>query len=229
MRADAIIAIDGPASSGKTTLGRKLAGHLGYLFFDSGVMYRAVAYAALQRQINVHDEAAISRLAESIRIDVAAPSRKDGRDHDLLVDGQDVTWEVFTPEVDRCVSIVAAYPAVRAALSAQQRRIGRGGRVVMVGRDIGTVVLPEADLKIYLDAAAEERAGRRYRERLARGESIGYDDILETILNRDAIDSSREVAPLMPAADAILLNSDELSVEEVFAIAIRLLERPEIG
>ncbi|MEZ0395444.1 MAG: (d)CMP kinase [Anaerolineales bacterium] len=212
-----IIAIDGPAASGKSTLGKRLADALGYLFFDTGVMYRAVTWAALQRGIPIEDEAGVTRLAETAQIDVRPPSRDDGRACDVLVDGVDCTWETRRPEVDANVSPVSAYPGVRRALAAQQRRIGLRGRVVMVGRDIGTVVLPEADLKIYLDASPEERARRRYREILGRGGQADYEEILAGVRRRDEIDSTRAVAPLRPAQDAVILDSDRLNADEVFA------------
>jgi cytidylate kinase len=134
----------------------------------------------------------------------------------VLVDGRDATWEVRKPEVEAYVSVVAAYPGVRKALSAQQRRIGLRGQVVMVGRDIGTVVLPEADLKIYLDASAEIRSKRRYDEVINRGGSADYDAILANVRERDRIDSTRAVAPLTAAEDAIRLDSDSLDAEQVF-------------
>ena len=211
-----IIAIDGPAASGKSTIGKRLADTLGYLFFDTGVMYRAVTWLALQRGLNLEDETAITLLAESVPIDVQPPSQADGRACDVVVEGKDITWKTRRPEVDANVSVVSAYPGVRRALSAQQRRIGQRGRVVMVGRDIGTVVLPEADLKIYLDASAEERARRRYDEIIARGESANYDEILAKVIERDRIDSTRDVAPLKAAEDAVVVDSDKLSAEEVF-------------
>jgi cytidylate kinase len=211
-----IIAIDGPAASGKSTLGFRLAEALGYLFFDTGVMYRAVTWAAIQRNVNAKDEAAVTTLAEQVVIDVRPPSAADGRACDVLVDGRDATWDVRTPEVEAFVSVVSAYPGVRKALSAQQRRIGLRGQVVMVGRDIGTVVMPEADLKIYLDASAEIRAKRRYDEVINRGASADYDAILANVRERDRIDSTRAVAPLTAAEDAIRLDSDSLDAEQVF-------------
>ncbi|GAB4416155.1 MAG: (d)CMP kinase [Anaerolineales bacterium] len=211
-----IIAIDGPAASGKSTLGKKLADALNYLFFDTGVMYRAVTWLALERKIEITDEKAVTKLAESVPIDVMPPSQKDGRACDVVINGKDVTWETRRPEVDANVSAVSAYAGVRKALSEQQRRIGQRGEIVMVGRDIGTVVLPEADLKIYLDASAEERARRRYDEIIARGESADYNEILTKVIERDRIDSTRDVAPLMAADDAITIDSDNLSIEQVF-------------
>ena len=211
-----IIAIDGPAASGKTTLGRRLADHLNYLFFDTGVMYRAVTWGVLLKQIRIDDEAAVTALAEAAQIDIRPPSLDDGRACDVLLEDVDITWETRRPEVDANVSPVSAYHGVRLAMASQQRRIGLRGRVVMVGRDIGTVVLPEADLKIFLDASAEERARRRYLEIIARGEQADYETILEGVRRRDEIDSTREHSPLRAAQDAIIINSDGLNADDVF-------------
>ena len=219
-----IIAIDGPAASGKSTIGKRLADELGYLFFDTGLMYRAITWLALQRGLNLRDEAALTNLAETVPIEVQPASQGDGRACDVIVEGVDITWDTRRPEVDANVSVVSAYPGVRRALSAQQRRIGQRGRVVMVGRDIGTVVLPDADLKIYLDASAEERARRRYDEILARGGSADYDEILSKVLERDRIDSTRDVAPLKIAEDAIVVDSDKLNAEEVFRQILNLFK-----
>jgi cytidylate kinase len=188
------------------------------------VMYRAVTWLALQRGMDVNDEAAVSRLAESMQIDVLPASKSDGRVCDVIVEGTDITWAARRPEVDRNVSTVATYRDVRRAMSEQQRRIGLRGKVVMVGRDIGTVVLPEADLKIYLDASAHERALRRHKENKARGTDLDYDVILDTVLERDRIDSTREVAPLRAAHDAVVIDSDKLSADEVFEQVRRLCE-----
>lgn len=216
MKTPSIIAIDGPAASGKSTIGKRLADDLGYLFFDTGVMYRAVTWIALQRGLDVGDDEQMTRLAAETPIDVAPISKADGRACDVLVDGIDITWDVRRPEVDANVSVVSAFPGVRQALSQQQRRIGQRGRVVMVGRDIGTVVLPEADLKIYLVASAEERARRRYLEIIARGEPADQEEILSKVRERDRIDSTRAVAPLRPAQDAVIIDSDRLSADDVF-------------
>lgn len=220
-----IIAIDGPAASGKSTLAYRLARLLGYLYFDTGLMYRAVTWLALNRKVEIKNEAAVTRLAEEVPIDVTAPSLADGRPCDVVVDGHDITWEIRKPEVEANVSVVSAYVGVRKALTQQQRRIGLRGRVVMVGRDIGTVVLPEADLKIYLDASAEERARRRYQEILARGGQASYEDILAKVIERDRIDSTRAIAPLKPAADAVILDSDQLDADTVFEKAYDLCKR----
>jgi cytidylate kinase len=211
-----IIAIDGPAASGKSTLGLRLADSLGYLFFDTGVMYRAITWVTLQRGVEVQNEAAVTHLAETVQIDVRPPSVNDGRACDVLADGIDITWETRTPEVEAFVSPVSTYRGVRQALASQQRRIGLRGRVVMVGRDIGTVVLPEANLKIYLDASARERARRRYTEIKARGGRANYAKILAGVRMRDKIDSSRAFSPLRIAGDAIVIDSDQLNADEVF-------------
>src|SRR5512138_564752 len=169
-----IIAIDGPAASGKSTIAEKLAADLGYLYFDTGVMYRAVTLAALQALHSVQDEQLVTEIADQVQIDVLPPRFNDGRLYDVLLDGADVTWAIRQPEVDQNVSQVSAYPGVRKAMTEQQRRIGQRGKVVMVGRDIGTVVLPEAELKIYLDASVEERARRRFEESVRRGQIATY-------------------------------------------------------
>jgi CMP/dCMP kinase len=224
-----IIAIDGPAASGKSTIAAALARKLGYLYFDTGVMYRAATWAVLDRGVAVSDESAVTKLTESLQIDVKAPSVDDGRQSDVLCNGVDVTWAIRSPEVDAHVSPVSVYPGVRSALTAQQRRIGLRGKVVMVGRDIGTVVLPEAPLKIYLDASAEERARRRYLEVQARGDRAQtYEDILENVKRRDAIDSSRATAPLKAAPEAVIIDSTGLSVVEVIARVAELVAQ-ELG
>ena len=161
---------------------------------------------------------------EKTPIDVAPASKADGRACDVRVAGKDITWETRLPEVDANVSVVSAYRGVRTALTEQQRRIGRRGQVVMVGRDIGTVVLPEADLKIYLDATAEERARRRYDEILARGGKTEYESILKRVIERDRIDSTRDVAPLRAAEDAIVLDSDQLNEDQVFERVLALVK-----
>lgn len=211
-----IIAIDGPAASGKSTVAEKLAAEVGYLYFDTGVMYRAVTLAALRELGAVQDEEQVSALAQRVRIDVKPPSVQDGRMYDVLLDGEDVTWAIRTPDVDRNVSQVSAYREVRTAMTEQQRRIGLRGKVVMVGRDIGTVVFPDAELKVYLDASVEERARRRYEEIKRRGQvGSSYEEILEAMKRRDTYDSSRAIAPLRPAEDAVIVNTDGLDICEV--------------
>jgi cytidylate kinase len=201
-----IIALDGPAASGKSTLGRTLADSLGYLFFDTGIMYRAVTWIALQRDMNLSDEAAITELAQKAQIDIRPPSKNDGRACDVIIGEKDVTWDMRGADVDANVSVVSAYAGVRQALSEQQRRIGLRGKVVMVGRDIG----------------AEERAKRRYEEIIARGEKANYDEILRKVIERDRIDSTRAVAPLRPADDAVIIDSDKMDAAQVFEHVLAL-------
>jgi cytidylate kinase len=211
-----IIAIDGPAGSGKSTVGQLLAQRLNYLYFDTGVMYRAMTLACLRGGTPLEDQRAVEALAERAAIDVRAPTVSDGRQYDVLLDGEDVTWVLRSPEVEGSVSLVSAYAGVRQAMSARQREIGLRGKVVMVGRDIGTVVLPEADVKVYVDASVEERARRRWREADARGEAVGtFEDVLRAMRERDRIDSTREVAPLKAARDAIVVDTTSLSVAQV--------------
>ena len=209
------IAIDGPAASGKSTIGEKLAAELGYLYFDTGIMYRAVTLAALQNDLALDDEANVTLLAQQLEIDVQPPTRLDGRSADVLLNGVDVTWEIRSKEVDSSVSQVSAYAGVRQAMTEQQRRVGHRGKVVMVGRDIGTVVLPDAELKVYLDASVEERARRRYREQVQRGDRVVYEEILASLQRRDSIDSTRAVAPLRAADDAVIIKTDNLEIEQV--------------
>lgn len=223
MRALSTIAIDGPAASGKSTIGGLLAERLGYVYLDTGVMYRAVTWAALEQGIPIEDEEAVTALARRLKIDILRPVVDDGRQYTVLADGQDVTWQIRSPAVNAGVSPVSAYPGVRRALTEQQRCLGARGRIVMVGRDIGTVVLPDADLKIYLDATLEQRAGRRYQENLARGDAADYEQVLASVRGRDVIDSSRAVAPLRPAGDAVVIDTTPLTIEEVLERVLALV------
>jgi cytidylate kinase len=210
------IAIDGPAASGKSTVGEALAERLSYLYFDTGVMYRAVTWAVLERDIPVEDEERVTKLAEDLQIKVTDATENDGRQYTVLVDGVDVTWGIRTPAVDANVSTVSTYAGVRRALVPKQRRLAVEEPVVMVGRDIGTAVLPDADLKIYLDATVEERARRRWQEMRDRGKKdTDYRDVLDSMRRRDRIDRNRDVSPLRPAQDAVIIDTTKLSVNEV--------------
>jgi cytidylate kinase len=216
-----VIAIDGPAASGKSTLARRLADELGYLYFDTGVMYRAVTLRALENGIAIVDEAGISGLAERMDIDVQ-PAPGDGLPYRVMVDGDDVTPRLRSPDVDANVSQVSAYPDVRRAMSERQRQIGSRGQVVMVGRDIGTVVLPDADLKIYLEASVEARARRRHLEILAKGGAARYQSILRSMKARDEFDTNRAVAPLKAADDAVIIDTTNLTVDQTLEQALKL-------
>jgi cytidylate kinase len=218
------IAIDGPAASGKSTVGQLLARRLGYLYFDTGVMYRAATWAGLARGISIQDEAAMTEMAEQLRIDVRPPTVDDGRQYTVLADGVDITWDIRTPEIDENVSTVSAYPGVRRAMVVQQRRAAAQEPVVMVGRDIGTVVLPDADLKLYLDADVEERARRRWREVQARGQEADFEPVLASMRRRDEIDSHRDISPLRVAEDARILDTTGLDIEEVLTAAEHIIE-----
>src|SRR5207249_9858909 len=156
------IAIDGPAGSGKSTIGEQLAQHLGYLYIDTGAMYRALAWLALQEGVDIHDGPALAQLAQRAEIVISRPQVRDGRQYTVTVQGRDVTWDIRSPAVTQIVSTTSDHKEVRAVIIAQQRAMAQQGRVVMVGRDIGAVVLPDAELKIYLTASLEERAHRRY-------------------------------------------------------------------
>jgi cytidylate kinase len=219
------ITIDGPAASGKTTLAEILAERLGYLFFDTGVMYRAVTLAALNSCCleKPDQEEAVAKIAEEMDIDITPPTIKDGRKCDVYLNGVDVTPKLYLPQVDANVSQISVYSRVRQALTARQRVIGLRGKVVMVGRDIGTVVLPDADVKIYLDASIAERADRRHKELCKNAVEIAYETVLESLKQRDRIDSTRKLAPLMMAQDAVVINSDGLNIEQVVAKAMQII------
>ncbi len=219
------IAVDGPAASGKSTIGGLLAARLGYLYFDTGALYRAITWLALEKGLAIGDEEAAVALAQAAQINITKPTVHDGRQYTVYADSRDITWEIRSSEVDAHVSPVSAYPGVREALKAAQRRIGEEGQVVMVGRDIGTVIMPHADLKIYLDASLEVRAQRRYKEILARGGEVSYEDVLADMRRRDEIDSHRLAAPLKPAKDAIIIDTDHLSIEEVWGQVMALVEK----
>ncbi len=208
-----VIAIDGPAAVGKTTVGRMLAQRMGCLFVDTGVMYRAVTARAIEEGMDMEDEDAVTGLAESIGIRIVGDRGPDSQR--VLVDGQDVTDKVRTQTVDRNVSAVSSYEGVRDAMVAQQREMASEGGVVMVGRDIGTVVLPDAGLKIYLIASLQARARRRHTELEAKGSEVALEDTLEDMERRDRIDSEREHSPMKPALDAILVDTSHFTAAQV--------------
>ena len=210
-----VITIDGPVASGKSSVGLMLAKALGYLFLDTGIMYRAVAWAAINQKINIEDVEKVSILAQQIDIEIKPPTKSDGRINDVLVDKVDVTWKIREPEVNKNVSQISRYQYVRKALTEQQQEFGRRGKIVMVGRDIGTIVMPNADLKIYLEASVKERALRRYNEEVKRGKQSDLEDVIKNVEMRDKIDSTREIAPLIPAKDAVIINTDGKDISRV--------------
>lgn len=220
------IAIDGPAGAGKSTIGALVAERLGYLYLDTGAMYRAVALAAARKSIDPDDAGRLGELAAKVRVMIGPPTKQDGRAYTVLLDGGDVTWEIRSADIDRIVSQVARIPAVRDAMVAQQRSLAGQGRVVMVGRDIGTVVLPDADRKIFLTASAGERARRREEELATRGERRPRQELLHEILRRDQLDTERAVSPLKAAEDATVVQTDGLSVREALDKVLAAIQRP---
>lgn len=219
-----IIAIDGPAGSGKSTVAKKVAERLGFHYLDTGAMYRAVAFRALVSGVSPYDETAVARIAERDRITFvhdgaeALPSR-------VLVDGDDVTAAIRTPRVDDAVSAVASMPSVREAMVAQQRQLGQEGDIVVEGRDIGTVVFPDAHVKVFLTATPEERARRRAAQQAASGALVDPTGVHEAMLRRDHLDSTRDVSPLTPAADATVVDSTGLSLADVVERIANLAEK----
>jgi cytidylate kinase len=187
---------------------------LNYLFADTGAFYRAITFLALDRHLNLLNHEQLIELAGRVRLDLTPDLGDDDRQYTILADGRDITPHVHTPAVDSSVSIVAAVPGVRAALLNAQRALAARGRVIMAGRDIGTVVLPDADLKLYIDAGLEQRAARRFQQRLANGEPADLDAIREGLRRRDQIDSGRVTAPLLRATDAVYLDTSALTLEQ---------------
>jgi cytidylate kinase len=217
------IAVDGSAASGKSTIGRRLADFLGYRFLDTGVMYRAVTLAALERGIAADDGAALTELARSIDIRVTTESPEQGPGSRVFTDGRDVTNELRAREVEDNVSLVSRVAGVREALVRKQRGIADGDSIVMAGRDIGTVVLPDADLKIYLDATLGERARRRHREFATTGHAADEDAVLSDLKRRDQIDTERDVSPLRAADDAVVIQTDGLTIDGVFQQVLQVI------
>ncbi|MEA1959049.1 MAG: (d)CMP kinase [Chloroflexota bacterium] len=212
------IAIDGPAASGKTTMSRLLAQRLGYRFIDTGAMYRALTWEAVGLGIDIEDEEALERLAEVTEMEFAP-----GGDEGIVVNGRYINPELRSPEVEYGVSPVAKVAGVRRVLVESQRSMAAGGNIIMAGRDIGTNVLTDADLKIYLDVSVKEQARRRYREIIGRGEEADYEKILASLVRRDEIDSKRALNPLKKAEDAYLINTDGMSVDEELAEILKLI------
>lgn len=205
------IAIDGPSGAGKSTLARRAAKEFGFLYVDTGAIYRTVGLAAHRRGVDCHDEAAVSALLPELTITMGY---NDAGEQRMYLNGEDVSAAIRAPEISICASDVSSLGAVRAFLLEMQRRTARENSVIMDGRDIGTVVLPEAELKIYLTASAEARAERRLKELEAKGVQTSFEEVLRDIEYRDFQDSHREVAPLRRAEDAVLLDTSEIGLEE---------------
>jgi len=210
-----IIAIDGPSGAGKGTVARAIAAELGYRHIDSGAMYRAVGWKALQLGVAVDQEAEIAGIAETSDIDISATG--------VTIDGVDVTRAIRTPEIDRTAAAVARLPRVRAILVGRQRTLGASGGIVMEGRDIGTVVFPDADVKIYLDAAAEERARRRAHDSAHTGVPAALADVATLLRERDRSDSTRAASPLYAAADATFIDTTDTPIDEVVSRVLSIV------
>ena len=212
-----VIAIDGPSGAGKGTVARAVAARLGYRHVDTGAMYRAVAWLAAERGVGFDRDEAIAALARGAVIEL--------RDAGIRIDGHDVTQAIRTPAIDRGAAAVARIPGVRQALVARQRALGRTGAVVMEGRDIGTVVFPDAGVKIYLDADPVERARRRAADPAHAGGAAGLPDVASAMAQRDQLDATRTASPLMAAADAVRVDTTGLAIEEVVARVMAVIER----
>src|SRR3981081_1905692 len=224
------IAIDGPAGSGKSSVARLVAGILGYLYLDSGAMYRALALKALRRKVPLEDETQLEKLANETHIELKPPTpeqEKAGIKNRVFLDGKEVTQEIRTPEVAQAASRLATIAPVRAVLVAEQQRAGAGGGVVMEGRDIGTVVFPNAELKIFLDASPEVRAERRWKEHQEKGEDLTVLQVLEEVRERDKRDRERKVSPLVRAADAVIVDNTAMDVEETARVIVMLARERE--
>lgn len=222
LRKNFVVAIDGPAGAGKSTIAKLAAGKLGFAYIDTGAMYRSVTWKFLQTGTGF-DEKFIGELANTIRIDFKPEGNK------VFADGIDVTDAIRTTEVTNLVSRVSAINEVRTAMVDEQRRMGKSGRVVLDGRDIGTVVFPDADVKIFLTASVEERAHRRYKEMTEKGMTVSLEQLQKDIISRDKQDSERKISPLRQAEDAIFLDTSDMSIDEVTDCIINLVREKEHG
>ena len=215
-----VVAIDGPAGSGKGTVTKLVSERLGLVNIDTGAMYRCVALKALKNDIKETNLEELNVLLEKISIDM---KRENGK-LIVILDGEDVSEEIRTPKVDSCVAKYAAIASVRNKITPLQRKMGENGKVIMEGRDIGTVVFPNADVKIYLDASVEERAKRRYKQDIEKGININYEEVLEEIKKRHKLETEREIAPLVQAEDAIYVDSSNLTIEQVVEKIIDIIK-----
>jgi CMP/dCMP kinase len=224
------IAIDGPAGSGKSTVARRVAALLGYVYLDSGAMYRALALKSLHRKLSLDNEASLETLARETHIELKSPApgqEAAGLKNRVFLDGLEVTYEIRTSEVAQAASRLATIAGVRRVLVSEQQRAGQGGGVVMEGRDIGTVVFPDAELKIFLDASAETRAGRRWKEHQEKGEDLSIPEVLEEVRVRDQRDKERKVSPLLRAPDAVLIDNTAMGIEETARLIVFLARQRE--
>jgi len=219
VRTAAIVAIDGPVGAGKSTVAMGVARALGIRYIDTGAMYRSVAWLALRQGVDLRDERAVASIAASASIEFVPANSRQG----VVVNGTDVTEAIRTPEVSEAASVVSAHPAVRHAMVALQRRMGAEGGVVMEGRDIGTVVFPDAEVKVFLDASPEERARRRFKELVAKGVAVDYESLKKAEEERDRRDSTRAHSPLRRAPDAVVIDTTGLTVQEIVDRIVQLV------
>ncbi|MGC2890555.1 MAG: (d)CMP kinase [Candidatus Acidiferrum sp.] len=224
------IAIDGPAGSGKSSLAKRVAQTLGYLYLDSGAMYRALALKALQKKVTIDNSVALEELARGTHLELKPPTPEQevaGSKNRVFLDGEEVTQAIRTAEVAQAASRLATIAGVREILVAEQQRAGAGGGVVMEGRDIGTVVFPRAELKIFLEASPEVRAERRWKEHQEKGETMALAQVLEEVHERDRRDRERKVSPLVRASDAVLVDNTAMDVEEMAQLVVMLARERE--
>ncbi len=215
------IAIDGPSGAGKSTIAKALAGRLGYIYVDTGALYRALGYAAVSRGADPHDADAVGALLPSMQVSLRYV---DGRQR-VYADGEDVSERIRTPEMSMAASAVSAQPAVRQFLFQLQQDIAAQNDVIMDGRDIGTVVLPHADVKIFLSASAEDRARRRYLELIEKGQAVTFEEVLSDLQKRDYDDSHRAIAPLKAAEDAIMVDTTGFELEQSIALLFEIVQK----
>ena len=221
-----IIAIDGPAAVGKSTMGKLIARELGYTYIDTGAIYRAITWKVLKNNININNEEMIYSMVLNTYITIERANKKSLNDYyHIFVDGEDVTEEIRNPMIDQNVSQIARLPKIREQLIYLQRELAEKGNIVMEGRDIGSVILPKADIKLYFTASEEERIKRRYKELIDKGYSVDYEEVKKQIVQRDEIDSKRKYAPLIKAKDAILIDSTEKSIEEVKDEILKIIKK----
>jgi cytidylate kinase len=220
------IAIDGPAGSGKSSVARRVASILGYLYMDSGAMYRAVALKSLRKNLLLSDDRALTAIARETHIELRRPTPEQeaaGAKNRVFLDGAEVTEEIRTEEVAQAASRLATVQEVREVLVAEQQRAGAGGGIVMEGRDIGTVVFPAAELKIFLEATPEVRAERRWKEHLEKGDNVTLAEVVKEVYDRDRRDRERKVSPLVRAADAVLVDNTAMGIEETARVIVMLV------
>ena len=214
------VAIDGPSGAGKSTVSRKAAKAFGFIYVDTGAMYRTIGLAAFRKDLDTKDKSAILPLLPELSIDLKYNELGEQR---MYLNGEDVSSDIRLPEISMCASNVSAMPEVRAYLMDMQRQMAKRSDVIMDGRDIGTVILPDAEVKIFLTASAEERAMRRLKELEAKGVATSFEEVLEDMIKRDAQDSSRAAAPLVPADDAVILDTSSMSFDESVAAVCKLI------